>query len=38
MYNLKVRFSDKMHYLNLAKHLLLATYRLHLETLAALFL
>lgn len=37
MYNLKVRSTDKMHYLNLVKHFFLDAYKLHLETLAALF-
>lgn len=37
MYNLKVRFSDKMHYLNLVTDLLLAAYKLHIRNIGCTF-
>lgn len=37
MYNLKVRFSDKMHYLNPVTHLLLAVCGLYVRNIGRFF-
>lgn len=37
MYNLKVRLSDKMHYLNPVTHLLLAVCKLYVRNIGRIF-